>query len=126
LGQAIRLAHRKLALLAEADDIVGYRLYLDLLGGRSRQKPSRQRDRRGSGALSLDLAAEGARSRWSRRAIPGSTVSTLVFELIDREQRRDWSAVEITVAPGITAMQAATSRRRPLGHDFCAVSLSDC
>ncbi|MBV9966931.1 MAG: precorrin-3B C(17)-methyltransferase, partial [Alphaproteobacteria bacterium] len=31
-----------------------------------------------------------------------------------------------TVAPGISAMQAAAARAgAPLGHDFCAVSLSD-
>ena len=46
------------ALLAAADEIVGYRLYLDLLGGRDRrQAPARQRDRRGGGA-----GAAGARS----------------------------------------------------------------
>src|SRR5439155_5732455 len=46
--------------------------------------------------------------------------------LVDRERRRDWSAVDIIVAPGISAMQAAASRAgAPLGHDFCAISLSD-
>ena len=53
-------------------------------------------------------------------------LATLVFELIDRESRRDWSAVEIVVAAGVSAMQAAASRvGAPLGHDFCAISLSD-
>ena len=33
---------------------------------------------------------------------------------------------EIVVAPGISAMQAAAARAgAPLGHDFCAISLSD-
>ena len=31
-----------------------------------------------------------------------------------------------SVAPGVTAMQAAAARLgAPLGHDFCAISLSD-
>jgi cobalt-precorrin 5A hydrolase/precorrin-3B C17-methyltransferase len=34
--------------------------------------------------------------------------------------------VEIVVAPGVSAMQAAAARAgAPLGHDFCAISLSD-
>ena len=34
--------------------------------------------------------------------------------------------IEIVVAPGISAMQAAAARAgAPLGHDFCAISLSD-
>jgi cobalt-precorrin 5A hydrolase/precorrin-3B C17-methyltransferase len=53
-------------------------------------------------------------------------LAALVFELVDRERRRDWSAVEIAVAPGVSAMQAAAARiGAPLGHDFCAISLSD-
>jgi cobalt-precorrin 5A hydrolase/precorrin-3B C17-methyltransferase len=53
-------------------------------------------------------------------------LAAVVFELLDREQRRDWSAVEIVVAPGVSAMQAAAARAgAPLGHDFCAISLSD-
>jgi cobalt-precorrin 5A hydrolase/precorrin-3B C17-methyltransferase len=49
-----------------------------------------------------------------------------VFELLDRGGRRDWAAVEIVVSPGVSAMQAAAARAgAPLGHDFCAISLSD-
>ena len=34
--------------------------------------------------------------------------------------------VEIVVAPGVSALQAAAARAgAPLGHDFCAISLSD-
>jgi len=118
------------ALLAEADDIIGYRLYLDLLGraiaGKNRHDSTigeeEERVR-----LGLDLAAEGRSVALVSSGDAGIYgLATLVFELIDREQRRDWSAVEITVAPGISAMQAAASRAgAPLGHDFCAISLSD-
>ena len=118
------------ALLAGSDDIVGYRLYLDLLGraiaGKHRhdsdigQEQERVR-------LALDLAAEGRAVALVSSGDAGIYgLAALVFETIDREQRRDWSAVEITVAPGISAMQAAAARTgAPLGHDFCAISLSD-
>jgi len=36
------------------------------------------------------------------------------------------SRIEIVVAPGVSAMQAAAAKAgAPLGHDFCAISLSD-
>jgi precorrin-3B C17-methyltransferase len=37
-----------------------------------------------------------------------------------------WRALDVTVVPGITAMLAVAARiGAPLGHDFCALSLSD-
>jgi cobalt-precorrin 5A hydrolase/precorrin-3B C17-methyltransferase len=118
------------ALLAASDEIVGYRLYLDLLGGAIAGK-NRHDSTIGAEAervrLSLDLAAEGRSVALVSSGDAGIYgLATLVFELIDREQRRDWSAVEIVVAPGISAMQAAAAGAgAPLGHDFCAISLSD-
>jgi len=118
------------AMLAAADDVIGYRLYLDLLGraiaGKNRHDSSigaeEERVR-----LALDLAAAGRSVALVSSGDAGIYgLATLVFELVDRERRRDWSAVEIAVAPGISAMQAAASRAgAPLGHDFCAISLSD-
>ena len=77
--------------------------------------------------LALDLAAAGSSVALVSSGDPGIYgLAALVFELIEREPRRDWSAVEIVVAPGVSAMQAAAARvGAPLGHDFCAISLSD-
>ena len=37
-----------------------------------------------------------------------------------------WRALDIAIVPGITAMLAVAARAgAPLGHDFCAISLSD-
>ena len=118
------------AFLDSADDIVGYRLYLDLLG---RAIAGKRRHDSEIGAeverarLALDLAAAGSSVALVSSGDAGIYgLATLVFELIDREPRRDRSAVEIVVAPGVSAMQAAASRvGAPLGHDFCAISLSD-
>ncbi|HTZ36763.1 MAG TPA: precorrin-3B C(17)-methyltransferase [Stellaceae bacterium] len=118
------------ALLAASSDIVGYGLYLDLLGAAARGK-TLHRGRLGAEVervrLALDLAAAGndvALVSSGDAGIYG--LATLVFELVDRETRRDRQAVEIVVAPGISAMQAAAARAgAPLGHDFCAISLSD-
>ncbi|HEX7968817.1 MAG TPA: precorrin-3B C(17)-methyltransferase, partial [Stellaceae bacterium] len=38
----------------------------------------------------------------------------------------EWRRVALSVVPGLSAVQAAASRLgAPLGHDFCAISLSD-
>jgi cobalt-precorrin 5A hydrolase/precorrin-3B C17-methyltransferase len=118
------------ALLAEAEDIVGYSLYLDLLG---RAIAGKRRHDSAIGAeaervrLALGLAAEGRSVALVSSGDAGIYgLAALVFETLDRADRRDWSAVEIAVAPGISAMQAAAARvGAPLGHDFCAISLSD-
>jgi cobalt-precorrin 5A hydrolase/precorrin-3B C17-methyltransferase len=49
-----------------------------------------------------------------------------LFELLEHEGDPAWKRIQITVAPGISALQAAAARAgAPLGHDFCAISLSD-
>ena len=53
-------------------------------------------------------------------------IAALVFELLDCEDRPDWRRTAVTVVPGLSALQAAAARvGAPLGHDFCAISLSD-
>jgi cobalt-precorrin 5A hydrolase/precorrin-3B C17-methyltransferase len=118
------------ALLAGASDIVGYSLYLDLLGGAASGKTlhasaigaETERAR-----LALDLAAEGKDVALVSSGDAGIYgLSALVFELLDGNDRRDWAAIDVLVSPGVSAMQAAAARAgAPLGHDFCAISLSD-
>jgi len=116
-------------LIGEADDLVGYSLYLDLVA------PSAD-DRRHDfpiGAESdrvahaLDLAAQGRRVVLVSSGDPGIyAMAALVFEQIDRWDRPDWRRVQVRIEPGISALQAAAARAgAPLGHDFCAISLSD-
>ena len=51
-------------------------------------------------------------------------MASAVFEAL--ESRPDWQQLDIRVLPGITAMLAAAARAgAPLGHDFCAINLSD-
>ena len=118
------------ALIAGASDIVGYGLYLDLLSSAAHGKTlhksaigaETERAR-----LALDLAAEGKDVALVSSGDAGIYgLAALVFELLDGSERRDWAAIEITVSPGVSAMQAAAARAgAPLGHDFCAISLSD-
>jgi precorrin-3B C17-methyltransferase len=53
-------------------------------------------------------------------------MAAVVFELLNNENKQSWRDIEIEVVPGVTAMQTLAARvGAPLGHDFCAISLSD-
>jgi cobalt-precorrin 5A hydrolase/precorrin-3B C17-methyltransferase len=118
------------AALATATDVVGYGLYLDLLG---RAIAGKQRHESALGAeeararLALDLAAEGKSVALVSSGDAGIYgLATLVFELLERGTDARWQRIAIRVCPGLSALQAAAARiGAPLGHDFCAISLSD-
>jgi cobalt-precorrin 5A hydrolase/precorrin-3B C17-methyltransferase len=118
------------AALAQASDVVGYTLYLDLLGraiAGKRRYASAIGEEETRVRLALDLAAEGRSVALVSSGDAGIYgLAPLVFELLDREARPEWRALELQVVPGISALQSAASRAgAPLGHDFCAISLSD-
>jgi len=118
------------AMIAGASDIVGYSRYLDLLGRAASGKtlhPSAIGAETERARLALDLAATGKHVALVSSGDAGIYgLAALVLELLDGSERRDWTAVEIAVSPGVSAMQAAAARAgAPLGHDFCAISLSD-
>ena len=116
--------------VAASTDLVGYSLYLDLLGDRAAGKtrydfPLGEETDRVRAAL--DLAAEGRTVALVSSGDPGIyAMATLAFELLETGGREDWGRVAIEVCPGISALQAASARAgAPLGHDFCTISLSD-
>jgi len=116
--------------VARATDLVGYGLYLDLLGDAAAGKRLHTSDLSEETARArkaLDLAAEGRDVALVCSGDPGIyALATLVVEQLDRADNPAWNRVEIAVEPGVSALQAAAARAgAPLGHDFCAVSLSD-
>lgn len=132
-GQAAWRTPEASRLVAEADELVGYGLYIDLLGPLASGKPRHD----------FPLGGEEARCRFAlERAGEGRDVAlicsgdagiyamgALVFELLDRDEHGvsdPARRVEVISAPGVSALQAAAARAgAPLGHDFCAISLSD-
>ena len=117
-------------VLARARHVVGYGPYLDLIGdtmvGKQRHdRPLTAEEDRAR--LALDLAGEGESVAIVSSGDAGIyAMASLLFELLDREDRPAWNRVAVDVVPGISALQAAAARLgAPLGHDFCAVSLSD-
>ena len=77
--------------------------------------------------MALDLAAQGRSVAVVSSGDPGIyAMAAAIFEVLDRYAKPEWSSIDIQVAPGISAMQAAAAAiGAPLGHDFCAISLSD-
>jgi precorrin-3B C17-methyltransferase len=113
--------------IAAASDVVGYRPYLDRLALRPDQcaHASDNRVEMDRARLALQLAAEGRTVAVVSGGDPGVfAMAAAAFEAIEEDPR--WLKLEIAVSPGVTAMQAAAARLgAPLGHDFCAISLSD-
>jgi cobalt-precorrin 5A hydrolase/precorrin-3B C17-methyltransferase len=134
-GQASWRTPEVSRLVADAEELVGYGLYIDLLGPLAIGKERSD----------FPLGGEEARCRYAlEQAGQGKNVAlvcsgdagiyamgALVFELMDRgademgvtdAARR----VEVICSPGVSALQGAAARAgAPLGHDFCAISLSD-
>ena len=134
-GQAAWRTPEVSRLVSEAEELVGYGLYIDLLGPLAIGK-----DR-----SDFPLGGEEDRCRYAlEQAGKGKNVAlvcsgdagiyamgALVFELLDRgpdamgvsdAARR----IDVICSPGVSALQGAAARAgAPLGHDFCAISLSD-
>jgi precorrin-3B C17-methyltransferase len=116
------------AALAAATDLVGYAGYLARVpevAGQLRHA-SDNREEMDRARLALSLAGEGRQVAVVSSGDAGVfAMASAVFEAIDRGEPA-WRTLEIAVVPGISAMFAAAARiGAPLGHDFCAISLSD-
>ena len=134
-GQAAWRTPEVSKLVAEAEELVGYGLYIDLLGPLAIGKERSD----------FPLGGEEARCRYAlEQAGKGKNVAlvcsgdagiyamgALVFELLDRSEAEMGVSdaahrVEVVCSPGVSALQGAAARAgAPLGHDFCTISLSD-
>jgi precorrin-3B C17-methyltransferase len=115
------------AALAAATHILGYAPYVARVPPRPglTLHPSDNREELQRASEALRLAAEGGQVVVVSSGDPGVfAMASAVFEAL--EQAPQWQALPIRVLPGITAMLAAAARAgAPLGHDFCAINLSD-
>ncbi len=113
--------------LAEASDIVGYIPYVARIAPRaglvlhaSDNRVELERARQ-----AVQMALQGQRVVVVSSGDPGVfAMASAVFEALERMPEAQ--GLEIRVLPGITAMLAAAAAiGAPLGHDFCAINLSD-
>jgi len=115
------------AALEQATDIIGYIPYVDRVAERPglNLHPTDNRVELDRALHALQLAAQGAKVVVVSSGDPGVfAMASAVFEAL--EQHPAFQETEIRVLPGITAMLAAAAAAgAPLGHDFCAINLSD-
>ena len=129
LGPAGRdwLTPQALAVLAAADDIVGYAPYVDRVppNPRQRRHGSDNRVEAQRAEFALDLALRGRRVAVVSSGDPGVfAMATAVLEAAAADER--FAGVPVEVIPGLTAAQAVASQAgAPLGHDYVMLSLSD-
>ena len=115
------------AALASATDVVGYIPYVARIAPREglTLHASDNRVEMDRARAALAMAAVGRKVVVVSSGDPGVfAMAAAVFEALEGQPA--WQALDIRVLPGITAMLAAAAKAgAPLGHDFCAINLSD-
>ena len=126
-GAAALVTPEVSAALADATDVFGYAPYVARVPVREglTLHPSDNRMELQRAEAALRLAAEGRSVVIVSSGDPGVfAMAAAVFEAL--EGAPELQNLSIRVLPGITAMLAAAARAgAPLGHDFCAINLSD-
>jgi precorrin-3B C17-methyltransferase len=112
--------------LDQATHVLGYFPYVARVAPRPGLTllPSDNREELDRATHALHLARDGGQVVVVSSGDPGVfAMASAVFEALEVWQG---PAPEIRILPGITAMLAAAARLgAPLGHDFCAINLSD-
>ncbi|RSB84767.1 precorrin-3B C(17)-methyltransferase [Burkholderia cenocepacia] len=129
-GAAAWLTPAARAALADATDILGYATYVNMAGpfrADQRVHGTDNREEMQRARHAFELAAEGRRVAVVSSGDPGVfAMAAAVLEALDEARDPQWAAVDLRVEPGISASLATAAQAgAPLGHDFCAISLSD-
>lgn len=116
--------------VTEADVVIGYRLYIDLIKSLKRPgqiveaSPITQEQQRAKRAIEL--------AEWGLTVAVVSSGDCGIYGMaglvLEELQTTGWNGKtpQVKIFPGISALQSAASRvGAPLMHDFCAISLSD-
>jgi precorrin-3B C17-methyltransferase len=114
--------------LVAADALYGYGPYLDRVPARAGQSrhASDNREERARAAAALRHAVQGANVAVVSGGDPGVFAMAAAICAEIEAGPDNWRALDVAIVPGITAMLAVAARiGAPLGHDFCAISLSD-
>jgi precorrin-3B C17-methyltransferase len=127
-GNPAQMTPEASAAIGAAREFFGYKPYidrLDLTAGQVRHG-SDNREEMARAAAALMRAADDVEVALVSGGDPGVfAMAAAVCEAIDKGPA-EWRDVELSIVPGVTAMLAVAARiGAPLGHDFCAISLSD-
>ena len=128
-GGAHQVTPEAIEAVAAASDFFGYFPYLDRLELRGDQTrhASDNREELSRARAALDMAASGRQVAVISGGDPGVfAMAAAVCEAIEAGPPAWRGEIDLRIVPGVTAMLAVAARvGAPLGHDFCALSLSD-
>ncbi|WIY53599.1 precorrin-3B C(17)-methyltransferase [Devosia sp. YIM 151766] len=127
-GNPNQTTPQALQAIAAGEVFFGYGPYLDRLNLRPEQQriASDNRQEIDRARAALDAAARGGNVCVVSGGDPGVfAMAAAICEAIEAGPET-WRRLDLVVLPGVTAMLAVAARAgAPLGHDFCAISLSD-
>jgi precorrin-3B C17-methyltransferase len=127
-GSAAQLTPEASDALHAADVVFGYGPYLERVPVRpgQRRQASDNREEIDRARRALAEAAQGTSVAVVSGGDPGVfAMAAAVCEALERGPGA-WLTLDVAIVPGITSMLAVAARvGAPLGHDFCALSLSD-
>ncbi|WP_337184130.1 precorrin-3B C(17)-methyltransferase [Shinella sp.] len=127
-GNPDQMTPEALRAVEASSEFFGYFPYIDRLNLRPDQikVASDNREELNRAEAALARAAAGVNVCVVSGGDPGVfAMAAAVCEAIDAGPE-EWKSVDLVVVPGVTAMLAVAARiGAPLGHDFCAISLSD-
>ena len=127
-GSAGQITPEASDALQAADVIFGYGPYLDRVPERAgqRRQASDNREEIDRATRALMAAAQGASVAVVSGGDPGVfAMAAAICEALERGPGA-WRELDLAIVPGVTSMLAVAARvGAPLGHDFCALSLSD-
>jgi precorrin-3B C17-methyltransferase len=129
-GAAAHTTPAALAAIQEAELIVGYTTYIrlvrELIGGKEIIKTG-MTEEIGRARAAVERARDGARVAIISSGDAGVYgMAGLVFQVLQELGWKRGDSPELRLIPGMTALNATASLvGAPLGHDFCAISLSD-
>lgn len=124
-GNEEMMTGRAIEVLEQVDVIIGYTVYLDLLGERFQDKeflstPMRQEEKR------CRMCFEEAEKGKSVAMVCSGDAGVYGMASLMYEIGKEYSAISLEVIPGITAANSgAAVLGAPLNHDYCVISLSD-
>lgn len=124
-GREDMMTKEAIAALEQSDVIIGYTVYLELLGERFREKellstPMKKETER------CVLCFEKAREGKQVAMICSGDAGIYGMACLMYEVGKDYPDIDLEVIPGITAASSgAALLGAPLNHDFCVISLSD-
>jgi precorrin-3B C17-methyltransferase len=129
-GAADHTTPAALRAIAEAELIVGYTTYIrlvrDLIQGKEVVKTG-MTEEIGRARAAVERARDGARVAIISSGDAGVYgMAGLVFQVLQEMGWKRGQSPELRLIPGMTALNSTASLvGAPLGHDFCAISLSD-